>query len=133
MDSAGRVEFHHGMADRLGYACRLLRKAYKAGAQVVVTADAPLLKELDRLLWTFDEQEFLPHILVNEQPVPQRLQATPVWLTADLAWAPGHRPGGPCAAIGRRKPACCRCRGGTRPCAWNFPGLVARSIRPWPL
>ncbi len=90
MDSAGRVEFHHGMADRLGYACRLLRKAYKAGAQVVVTADAPLLKELDRLLWTFDEQEFLPHILVNEQPVPERLQATPVWLTADLAWAPGH-------------------------------------------
>jgi len=87
---SGRVEFHHGMADRMGYACRLLRKAYKAGAQVVVTGEPTVLKELDRLLWTFDDLEFLPHILVGDQPVPDRLQATPVWLAADLAQAPGH-------------------------------------------
>ena len=29
------VEFHHGVSDKLAYACRLLRKAYRAGAQVV--------------------------------------------------------------------------------------------------
>ncbi|MEY4767172.1 MAG: hypothetical protein RI907_3845 [Pseudomonadota bacterium] len=90
MTAVGRVEFHHGMPDKLGYACRLLRKAYKAGAKVVVTGEAAVLKELDRQLWTFDEQEFLPHILVGDKPLPSRLHDTPVWLTTDLAQAPAH-------------------------------------------
>ena len=88
--SAGRVEFHHGMADKMAYACRLVRKAYKAGARVVVTGEAAQLKELDRLLWVFDDQEFLPHILVGAQPVASRLHDTPVWLTTQLADAPAH-------------------------------------------
>ncbi|HET6787048.1 MAG TPA: DNA polymerase III subunit chi, partial [Aquabacterium sp.] len=33
------VEFHHGMGDKLAYACRLLRKAYRSGSRVVVTGD----------------------------------------------------------------------------------------------
>jgi DNA polymerase-3 subunit chi len=75
------VEFHHGMTDKLAYACRLLRKAYKSGAGVLVTGDATTLKALDRQLWVFDDQEFLPHVLaVPGQQVPERLQATPVWL-----------------------------------------------------
>ena len=87
---ASRVEFHHGMADRMGYACRLVRKAWRAGAQVVVTGEPAVLKELDRLLWTFDEQEFLPHILVGDQAPADRLRETPVWLTPSLADAPPH-------------------------------------------
>jgi DNA polymerase-3 subunit chi len=90
MSSAGRVEFHHGMGDKLAYACRLVRKAYRNGVRVVVTGDAKQLRELDRQLWTFDEQEFLPHILVGDQPVAPRLHDTPVWLTAQPATAPGH-------------------------------------------
>jgi DNA polymerase-3 subunit chi len=90
MSAAGRVEFHHGMPDKMAYACRLVRKAYRAGARVVVTGDAAQLKELDRQLWMFDEQEFLPHILVGDQPVAPRLHDTPVWLTSHLASAPGH-------------------------------------------
>lgn len=75
------VEFHHGMSDKLAYACRLLRKAYRSGAGVLVTGDATTLKALDRQLWVFDDQEFLPHVLaVPGQPVPERLHATPVWL-----------------------------------------------------
>jgi len=54
------VEFHHGMTDKLAYACRLLRKAYRSGAGVLVTGDASTLKALDRQLWVFDDQEFLP-------------------------------------------------------------------------
>ncbi len=87
---AGRVEFHHGVGDKLAYACRLLRKAYRNGARVVVTGQAAQLKDLDRLLWTFDEQEFLPHILVGEQAVAPRLHDTPVWLTTQPASAPAH-------------------------------------------
>lgn len=88
----GKVEFHHGVGDKLGYACRLLRKAYRAGVQVVVTGDEASLKTLDRQLWVFDEQEFLPHVLaVGPDAVPARQHDTPIWLTANAATAPGER------------------------------------------
>ena len=88
----GKVEFHHGVGDKLGYACRLLRKAYKAGARVVVTGDEASLRTLDKQLWVFDEQEFLPHVLATtKQPVPARQHSTPIWLSADPATAPGDR------------------------------------------
>lgn len=55
------VEFHFNAPDRLGYACRLLRKALSAGAKVVVTGEPGLLRELDVALWTFAPLEFVPH------------------------------------------------------------------------
>lgn len=86
------VEFHHGVPDKLAYACRLLRKAYRAGAQVVVTGDAASLKALDRQLWVFDDRDFVPHVLaVGEGAVPVRQHDTPIWLTADPGSAPGDR------------------------------------------
>ena len=86
------VEFHHGVSDKLAYACRLLRKAYRAGAQVVVTGDVAALKALDRQLWVFDDREFVPHVLAqSEGAVPVRQYGTPIWLTADPASAPGER------------------------------------------
>ncbi|MDE2400691.1 MAG: DNA polymerase III subunit chi [Burkholderiales bacterium] len=89
------VEFHHGTSDKLAYACRLLRKAYRTGARLVVTGDAATLKALDRQLWVFDDQEFVPHVLATPgQDVPTRLHDTPVWLAphgADAPPAPGER------------------------------------------
>lgn len=86
------VEFHHGVADKLAYTCRLLRKAYRAGAQVVVTGDAAALKALDRQLWVFDDREFVPHVLAQaEGSVPVRQHTTPIWLTTDPVSAPGER------------------------------------------
>lgn len=86
------VEFHHGVSDKLAYACRLLRKAYRAGAQVVVTGDVAALKALDRQLWVFDDREFVPHVLAqSEGAVPVHQHGTPIWLTADPASAPGER------------------------------------------
>lgn len=90
--STGKVEFHHGTGDKLAYACRLLRKAYRAGARVVVTGDAASLRTLDKQLWVFDEQEFVPHVLAPaNQALPARLNDTPIWLSADPAAAPGER------------------------------------------
>lgn len=86
-----RVEFHHGIGNKLAYACRLLRKAHRAGAQVAVTGDLATLQALDRELWTFDDQEFLPHVLAAGAPLPERLHATPIWLSPDPAAAPGER------------------------------------------
>ncbi|MBP7131731.1 MAG: DNA polymerase III subunit chi [Aquabacterium sp.] len=86
------VEFHHGMPDKLAYACRLLRKAYRTGARVVVTGDAAALKSLDHQLWTFEMCAFVPHVLAqSEGSVPTRQHDTPIWLTTDPATAPGER------------------------------------------
>lgn len=72
------VAFHTGVADPVPFTCRLLRKAVRQGARVLVTAPAPLIAELDTALWTFEAQEFVPHARV---PVPARLAArTPIWL-----------------------------------------------------
>ena len=87
-----QVEFHHGIGDKQAYACRLLRKASRAGVQLVVTGDVAALQALDRLLWVFDDQEFLPHVLsTGGVSLPERLHATPVWLSDDPASAPGPR------------------------------------------
>ncbi|MDH3460234.1 MAG: DNA polymerase III subunit chi [Burkholderiaceae bacterium] len=75
------VMFHLNVADRLRYACRLLRKAQALGAQVVVTAPAPTLARLDSLLWSFEARDFVPHVRVSDRKtIASRLQATPVWL-----------------------------------------------------
>jgi DNA polymerase-3 subunit chi len=55
------VAFHFNAPEKLGYACRLLRKAVGGGARVVVTGDGALLGELDTQLWTFSALDFLPH------------------------------------------------------------------------
>jgi DNA polymerase III subunit chi len=60
--SLTEVEFHTGVADRIGFTCRLLRKACRQGARVLVTAPEATLRELDRALWTFEEREFVPHV-----------------------------------------------------------------------
>jgi DNA polymerase-3 subunit chi len=98
-----RVEFHHGIGNKLAYACRLLRKAHRAGAQVAVTGDLATLQALDRELWTFDDQEFLPHVLAAGTPLPERLHATPIWLSPDPAAAPGER--SILVNVGREMPA----------------------------
>jgi DNA polymerase-3 subunit chi len=85
------VSFHTNLPDRVGYACRLLRKAVRRGACVVVAGPSPLLAQLDRQLWTFDPIDFVPHVHVRagQSPAP-RLSATPVWLADSVADAP-HR------------------------------------------
>ncbi len=87
------VEFHTGLADAPGFACRLLRKAARQGARVLVTTPAARLARLDQLLWTFDRGEFLPHLAVAGADAAALLR-TPIWLADSLAAAAG-RPGAP--------------------------------------
>ena len=85
------VAFHFNVPDRRAYACRLLRKAYRSGARVVVTGESAQLAELDRLLWTFEALEFIPHWrgpTVDE--LPARLHATPVLLSTGHSARFGH-------------------------------------------
>ncbi len=74
-------EFHTGVADKLGYTCRLLRKAWRAGNRVVVTGDPAQLSRLDALLWTFEVGEFVPHARLRAgEVIAPRLARTPIWL-----------------------------------------------------
>ena len=85
------VSFHFNVPDRTEYACRLLRKALRQGAKVVVVGPEQILAGLDRALWTFDAIEFVPHVLVRSgETVPARLRDTPVWLTETASDAVHH-------------------------------------------
>lgn len=75
-----RIDFHTNVADKLGFACRLVRKARAANCQIVMLADGEAqLAALDEALWTFSEQDFLPHVRADHALAMQ----TPVVLTAD--------------------------------------------------
>lgn len=82
------VRFHFNVPDRLGYTCRLLRKALRAASKVAVTGAPPLLGELDRQLWVFEPNEFVPHLrlLADQRPTPAH-RHTPVWLVDDATAA----------------------------------------------
>jgi DNA polymerase-3 subunit chi len=83
------VAFHFNVPDKLGYACRLLRKATGAGSRVVVTGEPELLRNLDIELWTFSALEFIPHCHAASAEA-QVLAASPVVL-ADSARGTPHQ------------------------------------------
>lgn len=85
------IDFHAGLADKLAYACRLVRKAWRSGHQVVVTGPPAELSRLDQLLWTFEPGEFIPHARLRAgEAAPARLARTPVWLAERPADAARH-------------------------------------------
>jgi len=86
------VEFHTGVDDPLAYACRLLRKACRAGVRVLVTAPPATLAALDRALWSFDERDFVPHVRQPGASAPLAAR-TPIWLALQggLPGEPGVR------------------------------------------
>ena len=83
------VAFHFNAPDKLGYACRLLRKAVASGSRVMVTGQSDTLRELDVALWTFAPLEFLPHCYGEVTPVA--LAASPVVLSESVRSAPHHQ------------------------------------------
>jgi len=83
------IAFHFNVPDKLGYACRLLRKATGAGSRVVVTGEAELLRDLDVQLWTFSALEFIPHCHAASAD-PQVLEASAVVLADAPRGTPHH-------------------------------------------
>ncbi len=73
-----RVDFHSKVPDKLAYACRLIRKARASQMQVVVfLEDQDQLAQFDDMLWSFSEQDFLPHVRATDALASQ----TPIILT----------------------------------------------------
>ena len=82
-----RVDFHSKVPDKLLYACRLVRKARAADMRVVIfTRDRAQLDALDEALWTFSEQDFLPHVTADDALASQ----TPIILTDNAEAALPH-------------------------------------------
>lgn len=75
------VSFHFNVPDKIGYACRLLRKAYATGNAVGVLAAPEALQALDASLWTFSASDFIPHCAADAPPA--MLAASPIVLAAD--------------------------------------------------
>lgn len=66
-----RVDFYtvtaQGNGDRFLLACRLVERIYGAGHRIFVQVpDREQARHLDRLLWTFKQQSFLPHGLTSD-------------------------------------------------------------------
>ena len=82
------IEFHVNVPDKLHYSYRLLRKAYRSGANAVVTATPELLLQLDKVLWSYSSTEFLPHC--RSDSAAATTAATPILLAEQLdVYPPG--------------------------------------------
>lgn len=77
------VAFHFNLADKVGYTCRLLRKAYRSGGPVGVVGEAELLRTLDSQLWEFSALDFIPHCGPDAEPAVRA--ASPIVLVTDAA------------------------------------------------
>ena len=85
-----QVSFYTGVADRLTYICRLLRKAQASGAQIGVCGAPALLERLDAALWTFELAGFVPHLRLQADSNAAAIKASPVLLVERPADLP-HR------------------------------------------
>ena len=85
---AGRVDFYiiedPSSAARLKLACKLAEKAYLASQRVLVWHTDPAeLRDLDELLWVFNDGSFVPHEALPNNGVPGN--ECPVFLSAGVA------------------------------------------------
>lgn len=79
-----RIDFYvltaGASGDRLRLSCRIAERARADDQRVLIHCpDARLARDLDRLLWTYREESFLPHGLVGET----NAALTPVLISAD--------------------------------------------------
>lgn len=82
-----RIDFHVNTPDKLAYGCRLVRKAWRSGQHVVVCCDdAARLAAFDRALWTFEPEDFVPHVMAGDALAAE----TPVVLAATADTLPWH-------------------------------------------
>ncbi len=45
--------------------CKFIKYLYKKDKNIIVIDSSAMLKELDRLLWSFEQNSFLPHKIYN--------------------------------------------------------------------
>jgi DNA polymerase-3 subunit chi len=57
------VKFFFNVDNKLNFACKLAKRAFDEGKKLIVYApDQRRAEEFDRLLWTFAQLSFVPHV-----------------------------------------------------------------------
>lgn len=75
---------------RLDFACRLIEKAYRSRCKVLVQLDnQEQAKAFDELLWSYRENSFLPHSILDADTVIEG-DNCPVFLAYDEQQKPPH-------------------------------------------
>ncbi len=87
-----RVDFYvlQGNDDnhRIMLVCKLAEKAFRHNQKVFIHADkSTLLDELDKALWHFREDSFVPHSQLSDNAIDNADNADPIQLSAG---EPGH-------------------------------------------
>lgn len=67
-----KIEFHFGITHKHDYACRLLRKAARAGVKTWVLCDAASVRRLDAELWHLGATDFVTHCTESAAAALQR-------------------------------------------------------------
>lgn len=85
-----RIDFYSlepdSPGDRFLLTCRLAERARSAGLRVLIHCPDPeLARHLDRLLWTYRQDSFLPHGLVGPANPSLDLELTPILISRDGA------------------------------------------------
>jgi DNA polymerase-3 subunit chi len=83
-----RIDFYtlesDSPGDRLLLACRLCERIRADGLRILVHCpDAGLARHLDRLLWTFRDDSFLPHGIVGPGATTLDTALTPILISPD--------------------------------------------------
>lgn len=69
------IKFFFNVDHKLNFACKIAKRAYDDGRKLIVYAPSPkTADEFDRLLWTFSQLSFVPHVkaihpLASETPI----------------------------------------------------------------
>ena len=81
------VKFFFNVDHKLNFACKLAKKAFEDGRKLVVYApDAACASEFDRLLWTFSQLSFVPHVRAEHVLA----SATPIIIATNDQALPHH-------------------------------------------
>lgn len=83
-----RIDFYtlepDSAGDRFLLSCRLAERALGEGMRVLIHCpNAEAARHLDRLLWTYRQESFLPHGLVDPTNPALDLERTPVLISRD--------------------------------------------------
>ena len=71
-----KVDFHSQVGDKLTYTCRLVRKIFSLAnpdeglKKIVIVGATDDLNRLDQLLWSFSNEDFLPHVFIDDETAP---------------------------------------------------------------
>jgi DNA polymerase III subunit chi len=81
------VKFFFNVDNKLGFACKLAKRAFDEGRKLIVyTADPRRAEEFDRLLWTFSPLSFVPHVRAQHALAAE----TPIVIANDDSALPHH-------------------------------------------